>query len=105
MKMVMKIATAAGLAGALALAAATPSQARHGHNAAAIGFGIGALAGAAAAGAAYNDGYYEPGYAYAPDYAYPEPVYGAYDYAPPYYRTVPPCATDMGYGRFSYESC
>lgn len=50
MKTVLKITTAAVLAGAMALAAATPSEARNGRiGAAAIGFGAGALVGAAAA--------------------------------------------------------
>jgi len=50
MKTVLKITTAAVLAGAMALAAATTSEARNGRiGAAAIGFGAGALVGAAAA--------------------------------------------------------
>jgi hypothetical protein len=77
----VKLAGGMTLIGALALASAMPSQARNGRNAAAaVGFGAGALVGAAAAGAAYNNGYYEPGY-YG-DYAY-EPGY-AYDPAPAY---------------------
>ena len=87
MKTILKYASIVALTGAVALAAATPSEARHGRNAAAIGFGVGALAGAAIASSAYTNGYYgyydEPGYAYAPDYAYESgPVYGSYGYAP-----------------------
>ena len=81
MKTIFKYATAVALTGALALAAASPGQARNGRNAAAIGFGVGAVAGAAIASSAYNNGYYgyyaDPGYAYAPAYAY-----GAYAYDP-----------------------
>jgi len=80
MKTIFKYATAVALTGALALAA-SPGQARNGRNAAAIGFGVGAVAGAAIASSAYNNGYYgyyaDPGYAYAPAYAY-----GAYAYDP-----------------------
>jgi hypothetical protein len=84
MKMFIKYAMAATLAGSLAVAMATPSQARHGRNAALIGgFAAGAVIGAAAANNYYGpgDGYYDDGYAYAPDYA------GAYAYepAPNYY--------------------
>ena len=95
MNTIIRYATAAALTGALALAAATPSEARNGRNAAAIGFGVGAVAGAVIAGSAYNNGYYgyygDPGYAYAPGYAYdsyayePAPAYGyGYTYAPAY---------------------
>lgn len=97
MKTVLKITTAAVLAGAMALAAATTSEARNGRiGAAAIGFGAGALVGAAAA-SSYNNGYYygAPGYAYAPapayygDYAYePAPVY--VDPGPTYYYSGSP---------------
>jgi hypothetical protein len=100
MKRVSKYAAAAVVTGALALAAATPSQARwyghhgyyHGHYhagpAAAIGFGVGALFGAAAASSYYDNGYYDYGYAYAPDagYAYAAPRYDYFDnpYANPH---------------------
>jgi hypothetical protein len=100
MKTIFKYASLAVLTGALALAAASPSEARGGRNAAAIGFGVGAVAGAVIASSAYNNGYYgygEPGYAYAPGYAYgsyaydpyadsyayqPAPRYGYYGYGP-----------------------
>ena len=84
MKTLMKYTAAVALTGALALAAATPSEARHGRNAAAIGFGVGAIAGAAVASSAYNGGYYgyyEPGYAYAPDYGYDSYGYDTNSYA------------------------
>jgi hypothetical protein len=84
MKMFIKYASAAALAGALAVAMATPSQARHGRNAALIGgFAAGAVIGAAAANSYYGPGYgyYDDGYAYAPGYA---DAY-AYEPAPNYY--------------------
>ena len=89
MKTLVKYAAAVALTGALALAAATPGEARNGRNAAAIGFGVGAVAGAAIASSAYNGGYgyYEPGYAYAPDYGYDSYAYDSYAYEPaPRYR-------------------
>lgn len=92
---VMKFATAAALAGALAAGVAMPAQAKNGRNtAAAIGFGAGVLTGAAVAnanhgyyyGPRYYRGYaYEPAYAYGyaePGYVYARPGYGAYAYAP-----------------------
>jgi hypothetical protein len=91
MKTLTKYTAAVALTGMLALAAATPSEARHGRNAAAIGFGVGALAGAAVASSAYNGGYYgyygEPGYAYAPGYAYDS--YDSYAYEPYVYAPAP----------------
>lgn len=93
MKTVLKYATAAILAGALALAAATPGEARGGRNAALIGgLAAGALIGAAVANANSGyyygpDYYYGPGYAYEPAYAYGPPVYyaPAPSYRGPYY--------------------
>jgi len=86
MKTVFKYAATVALTGALALSAAAPSEARGGRNAAAaIGFGVGAVAGAAIAGSAYNNGYYygDPGYGYAPGYAYDDAyVDDSYAYAP-----------------------
>jgi hypothetical protein len=114
MKTLFKIAAAATLTGALALAGVTPSQARDGRNAAAaIGFGAGALVGAAAASA--NNGYYGPGYAYAPgpgyyadDYAYePAPVYvdpaPGYYYSGRYQRNRQSCGQSPG--SMNYTSC
>lgn len=77
-----KLATALGLAGAIALSVPS-AEARGGRNAA-IGFGIGALAlGALAASAAqpryyYSEGYYGGPYAYQPSYGAYEP-YSTYD--------------------------
>ncbi len=92
MKTMMKFATAATLAGALAVAVATPSQAR-------ISRG-----GAAAANAANNGYYYGPRYRAAP-YAngygyYTEPGYGAYAYAPRGYEysSKPMCVIQGSYG-------
>jgi hypothetical protein len=86
-----KLATALGVAGAIALSVPS-AEARSGRNAA-IGFGIaaGALAlGAAAAAASqpryyYSDGYYGGGpYAYQPSYVYEQPyAYDSYGYAAP----------------------
>jgi hypothetical protein len=89
MKTILKYAATVALTGAIALAAAAPSEARNGRNAAAIGFGVGAVAGAAIAGSAYNNGYYgDPGYGYAPGYAYDDDAYAydsyAYEPAPRY---------------------
>jgi hypothetical protein len=112
MKTIIKYATAATLAGALALAMATPSQARAGRNAAVIGgFAAGAVIGAAAANSYYGPGYYdEPGYVYAPGYAYEDSY--AYEPAPMYYRhyrdyrgTRQGCVGDLGYGRLDYSAC
>lgn len=82
-----KLATAMGIAGAIALSVPS-AEARNGRNAA-IGFGIaaGALAlGAAAAAASqphyYHDGYYGGPYAYQPQpyVVYPSPyVYDSYN--------------------------
>jgi uncharacterized low-complexity protein len=100
MNKIMKMTSAAALAGALALAAVTPGQAENGRNAAAaIGFGAGALVGAAAVNAANNNGYYGNGYyasepAYYGDYAYePAPVYEA----APVYESAPVYATRTYY--------
>lgn len=88
MKTILKYAATVALTGAIALAAASPSEARNGRNtAAAIGFGVGAVAGAAIASSAYNNGYYygDPGYGYAPGYAYDDAyVDDSYAYAPAY---------------------
>jgi hypothetical protein len=104
----IKYTAAVALTGALALAAATPSEARHGHNAAAIGFGVGALAGAAIAGSAYNGGYYgyyEPGYAYAPAYAYDSYGYDGYAYTPaPSYRYYRNWSDEHSTNNFSIDS-
>jgi len=111
MKTMMKYATAAALAGALAAAAVTPGEARDGRNAAAaIGFGAGALVGAAAASSAYNNGYYgyaDPGYAYAPGYAYESaPIYDdSYAYEPsPRYRYYDRWSTQHNTNNFSIDS-
>ncbi len=91
-----KLATALGVAGAIALSVPS-AEARGGRNAA-IGFGIaaGALAlGAAAASASqpryyYNEGYYGGGgpYAYQPSYGAYE-SYNTYDAPPVYYAPGP----------------
>lgn len=85
-----KLATALGLAGAIALSVPS-AEARGGRNAA-IGFGIaaGALAlGAAAASASqpryYNEGYYSQPYAYQPSYGGGYESYNSYDAPPVYY--------------------
>lgn len=88
-----KLATALGVAGAIALSVPS-AEARGGRNAI-LGFGIaaGALAlGAAAASASqpryyYQDGYYGGPYAYQPSYGGYE-SYNYYD-APTYYAPVP----------------
>ena len=104
-KTILKYATAAIFAGALA--AATPSEARDGRNtAAAIGFGAGALVGAAAAVA--SNGYYGPTYGYYDDSAYAyEPAYPVYStpYRYRYNNYAPSCAIDMGYGRLDFGAC
>jgi len=75
------LATALGLAGAIALSVPS-AEARGGRNAA-IGFGVAAgVLGAAAAANAYNNGYH-----YGPRYGYYEGgPYGYYDDSPRYYR-------------------
>ena len=107
-KTILKYATAAIFAGALALTAATPTEARDGRNtAAAIGFRAGALVGAAAAGA-NNSYYYGPTYGYYDDPAYTyEPAYPVYStpYRYRYNNYAPSCAIDMGYGRLDYSTC
>jgi hypothetical protein len=86
MNKIMKMTSAAALAGALALAAVTPGQAENGRNAAAVN-------------AANNNGYYGNGYyasepAYYGDYAYePAPVYEA----APVYESAPVYATRTYY--------
>jgi hypothetical protein len=87
-----KLATALGLAGAIALAVPS-AEARSGRNAA-IGFGIGALALGAAVAASqpryYYGGYHGGPYAYGPVYdSYDS--YGYYDVpaAPVYYEPRP----------------
>jgi hypothetical protein len=95
-----KLATALGVAGAIALSVPS-AEARGGRNAA-IGFGIaaGALALGAAAAASqprygyYDNGYYGGGgpYAYQPSYVYEQPyVYDSYNYdVPTMYYGRPP---------------
>src|SRR5690242_1845846 len=108
MKTLMKYTAAVALTGALALAAATPSEARNGRNAAAIGFGVGAIAGAAVASSAYNGGYYgyyEPGYAYVPDYGYDSYAYDPYAYEPaPRYRYYRNWSREHNTNNFSIDS-
>ena len=85
----MKLATALGVAGAIALSIPS-AEARSGRNAA-IGFGIaaGALALGAAAAASqphyYHGGYYGGPYAYRGAYAYQPYGYDTYYSAPGYY--------------------
>lgn len=108
MRMILKQAGAAALAGVVVIAMSAPSEARHGRNAAIIGgLAAGAIVGAAVAGAGgyygpgYGPAYYEPGYAVEPGYVYEyAPAYHRYDN--PYY---PSCAIDMGYGRLDYSGC
>lgn len=113
-----KLATALGLAGAIALSVPS-AEARGGRNAA-LGFGIaaGALAlGAAAAAASqphyynggYYDGYYGGGpYAYSGAYAYERPYvydsYNSYDYvAPTPYYSRPYRQQGGQRGPFNYD--
>jgi hypothetical protein len=88
-----KLATALGLAGAIALSVPS-AEARNGRNAA-LGFGIaaGALAlGAAAAAASQPRYYYDEG-----PYAYYPSGYDTYYSAPPAYYSAP------GYGYYGYD--
>jgi hypothetical protein len=114
MKTILKYAAAVALTGALAVAMATPGEARNGRNAAAaIGFGAGALVGAAVAGAVYNNGYYGPGYGYAPGYyaepgyAYEEPGYAGYAYeaAPVYVEPAPTYYSGRSYYQRGSRNC
>jgi hypothetical protein len=103
MRTFMKYAAVAAFAGALAVASAVPSQARSWHhnryNGVGVGAGFvaGALLGAAVVNNGYYDGqgYYEPGYAYGPDY-------GAYAYEPaPGYGA----SRSYYYGRTNAQKC
>lgn len=89
MKMIVKTAAIAALAGVMAVGAMTPSQARGRWIGPAAGFVAGAAIGAAVANANSNyyygsgDPYYDDSYAYAPGYAAPAyvaPAPAYYDY-------------------------
>src|SRR5579862_7572215 len=81
-KIILTIAAVA----AVGTAAIAPADARGFGRGAAIGAGIGAAAlGAAVATGAYNNGYYGPGYGYAPDDGYYDNP-GYYDDGPRVYQ-------------------